>query len=104
RRLLLGPTAERVGFEKKVTAGAVERLIAAATRLAPSLSKAAFLGAWAGLRPAAPDGLPVLGPARLPGLYLAAGHFRNGILLAPLTSLVLADAISRGAAPDPPGV
>src|SRR5262249_11015793 len=98
--LLLGSTAERVGVEKRVTAGAVERLIAAATRLAPSLSKAAFLGAWAGLRPAAPDGLPVLGPARLPGLYLAAGHFRNGILLAPVTSVVMADEISGGAARD----
>lgn len=98
--LLLGSTAERAGFEKKVTAGAVERLIAAAARLVPSLAKAAFLGAWSGLRPAAPDGLPVLGPARLPGLFLATGHYRNGILLAPVTSLVMADEISGGAARD----
>ena len=100
RSLLLGSTAERVGFEKKVTAAAVERLLGAAVRLAPSLANAAFLGAWSGLRPATPDGLPVLGPSRLPGLFLAAGHFRNGILLAPITSLVMADEVSGGSARD----
>jgi glycine oxidase len=98
--VLLGSTSERVGFEKKVTAGAVERLIGSAVRLVPALAKASFLGAWAGLRPAAPDGLPILGPAPLPGLFLATGHFRNGILLAPVTSLVMADEISGGAARD----
>jgi glycine oxidase len=98
--LLLGSTAERVGFEKRVTAGAVERLIGSAARLVPSLAKAAFLGAWAGLRPASPDGLPILGPGPVSGLFLATGHFRNGILLAPVTSLVMADLISGDAARD----
>jgi len=90
---LLGATVERVGFEKQVTAGAVGRLIGAATRLLPELESAVFLRAWAGLRPATPDGLPVLGPGPLPGLFFATGHFRNGILLAPVTALALADEI-----------
>jgi glycine oxidase len=100
---LLGATVERVGFEKQVTAGAVEQLIGAAARLLPSIESAPFLRAWSGLRPATPDGLPVLGPGLLPGLFLATGHYRNGILLAPVTALALADEIcgtgSRDLAP-----
>ncbi|HJW14134.1 MAG TPA: glycine oxidase ThiO [Thermoanaerobaculia bacterium] len=92
--LLLGSTAERTGFEKRVTAGAVRRLIEAAVRLLPSLEGATFRRAWAGLRPGTPDGLPLLGAAGVPGLYLATGHFRNGILLAPVTALAMADELS----------
>ena len=90
---LLGSTMEHVGFEKQVTAGAIERLLAAARRLLPSLESAAFSRAWSGLRPGTPDGLPVLGRGRLPGLFFATGHYRNGILLAPVTALALADEI-----------
>ncbi len=97
---LLGATVERVGFEKRVTARAVERLIAAAARLLPSLESASFLGAWSGLRPGTPDGLPVLGRAGLPGLYFATGHYRNGILLAPVTALALADEIAGAGSRD----
>jgi glycine oxidase len=93
---LLGSTMERVGFEKRVTAGAVERLIAAAARLLPGVDKSAFLRAWAGLRPGTPDELPLLGATSVPGLFLATGHFRNGILLAPVTALALADELSGG--------
>ena len=91
---LLGSTMEHAGFEKQVTAGAIGRLIAAAARLLPSLESASFLRAWSGLRPATPDGLPVLGRGILPGLFLATGHYRNGILLAPVTALALADEIA----------
>jgi glycine oxidase len=97
---LLGSTAERIGFEKRVTAGAVARLLAAATRLLPALEGAAFLRAWSGLRPGTPDGLPVLGRGALPGLFLATGHFRNGILLAPVTALALADELAGAGARD----
>ncbi len=97
---LLGSTMERVGFEKQVTAGAVERLIAAAARLLPGVERSAFRQAWAGLRPGTSDELPLLGATRLPGLFLAAGHFRNGILLAPVTALALADDLSGGRARD----
>jgi glycine oxidase len=97
---LLGSTAERIGFEKRVTAGAVARLLTAAARLLPALEGAVFLRAWSGLRPGTPDGLPVLGRGALPGLYLATGHFRNGILLAPVTALALADEMTGAGARD----
>lgn len=91
--LLVGSTEERAGFRKEVTAAAIARLIAAACRLVPSLAGARFTGAWAGLRPASEDGLPILGASSLPGLFFGAGHFRNGILLAPITAILLADAL-----------
>ncbi len=91
---LLGSTMEHVGFEKRVTAGAVQRLLAAAARLLPSLESATFSRVWSGLRPGTADELPVLGPGRLPGLFFATGHYRNGILLAPLTALAVADEIT----------
>jgi glycine oxidase len=98
--VLLGSTVEHVGFRKEVTAGAVERLIAGAVRLVPELRSARFVTAWSGLRPGTPDGLPVLGRCNVPGLFFAAGHFRNGILLAPVTALAVADAIVGGACRD----
>jgi glycine oxidase len=94
--VLLGATVERVGFHKAVTAEAVARLIGAAVRLAPSLGDAAFATAWSGLRPATPDALPVLGASPLPGLFFAAGHHRNGILLAPVTATIVADLLTGG--------
>ena len=98
--LLLGSTVEHVGFRKEVTAAAVERLIAAAVRLCPEVASARFVTAWSGLRPATPDGLPILGACRVPGLFFAAGHFRNGILLAPVTAVALADLLTGGAGKD----
>jgi ferredoxin len=93
-------TVEHVGFRKEVTAEAVERLIAGAVRLVPALRSARFVTAWSGLRPGTPDGLPVLGGCGVPGLFFAAGHFRNGILLAPVTALAVADLLTEGAPRD----
>jgi glycine oxidase len=98
--VLLGSTVEHVGFRKEVTARAVERLIAAAERLMPEIASARFVTAWSGLRPGTPDGLPILGACRVPGLFFAAGHFRNGILLAPVTALALADLLTGGVGKD----
>ena len=92
-RILLGSTVEDVGFDNAVTAGAVEDLVSRAISLAPRLSGARFVAAWSGLRPVAPDGLPILGETPLANFYLATGHFRNGILLAPATARVLVDAV-----------
>jgi len=97
---LLGSTAEHVGFRKGVTAGAVRALVTAGTRLLPSLSSARFESAWSGLRPGTPDGLPILGAASVRGLFYAAGHFRNGILLAPATARRMADLIVDGRGAD----
>ncbi len=93
-RVLAGATVERVGFRKDVTEEGVAALTAAAVRLLPDLSRAAFVRAWSGLRPGTPDGLPILGPTPVPGLLLATGHFRNGILLAPATARGMADVVA----------
>ena len=75
-------------------------MIAAAARLLPALENAEFRRAWSGLRPGTPDGLPVLGRSPLPGLSLATGHFRNGILLAPVTALAMAECLAGSGARD----
>ncbi|HVE65668.1 MAG TPA: FAD-dependent oxidoreductase, partial [Thermoanaerobaculia bacterium] len=98
--LLVGATVERTGFVKEVTAAGVAGLLAAAFDLAPSLREARLVDAWAGLRPGTPDGLPLLGESPVRSLLLATGHFRNGILLAPLTALLLADVVTGASARD----
>jgi glycine oxidase len=96
-RVLLGSTYERVGFEKRVTLEAVSRLLSAARVVAPGLAGATFERAYAGLRPATADHLPVVGPAGdLAGLLYAAGLYRSGILLAPLVADAVAD-VATGA-------
>ena len=92
-RVLLGSTVEFAGFEKQVTAGGLAAVLGQGLRLFPGLAGAPVVETWAGFRPHTPDGLPVLGPAQIPGLFLASGHFRNGILLTPITASVLTDTI-----------
>src|SRR5580700_3507998 len=95
-RLLVGATAEPAGFDERVTAQGMHELLHAALSAAPSLSSFAVTESWAGLRPGTPDGLPFLGPTPVDGFFLAAGHYRNGILLAPATARSIADAIETG--------
>jgi glycine oxidase len=96
-RLLAGSTYERVGFDKRTTARAVRTLLAAAERVVPAVAGATVVGAYAGLRPGNPDGLPIVGPARdVAGLWYACGLYRNGILLAPAVAGALADLVTRG--------
>jgi len=96
-RILLGSTYERTGFEKRVTVEAAARLLAAAQALAPGLAGAMVDGAYAGLRPATEDHLPVVGRATdVDGLLYAAGLYRSGILLAPLVAEAIADLVARG--------
>jgi glycine oxidase len=99
-RVLVGATVEDVGFDARVTAEGMERLLHAALLAAPSLGAFTIGETWAGLRPATPDGRPFLGATRLAGLFLAAGHYRNGILLAPATARFVADAVESGATAD----
>lgn len=96
-RLLVGATAESTGFDERVTADGVRRLLDGALSAAPSLADLAVTETWAGLRPGTPDGRPFLGPTPLDGLILATGHYRNGILLAPATARAIADLIETGA-------
>jgi len=94
---ILGSTVEFVGFDKEVVVETVARLLAQATALAPALREAELAASWACLRPAAADGLPVLGPVpSRPGLVVATGHFRNGILLAPITGKLIAEMVIHG--------
>ncbi|HEY8369121.1 MAG TPA: glycine oxidase ThiO [Thermodesulfobacteriota bacterium] len=96
-RVLVGATVEEAGFDTRVTLGAVASLARAACDGVPALADAGVVRAWAGLRPGTPDGLPILGAVPgLSGLVLATGHFRNGILLAPITARLLADLILDG--------
>lgn len=93
-RVIVGATVEEVGFRTGVTAGGMHILLAAALELVPELAAAPLAESWSGHRPGTPDGLPILGPdPDLPGLIYATGHYRNGILLTPITALVVADLI-----------
>ena len=95
--VLVGATAEDVGFDERTTAAGVRDLLDAACDLLPTGWGASFLGAFVGLRPATPDALPVLGPdASISGLVHALGHYRNGVLLAPLTARLISDWIVDG--------
>lgn len=95
--LLVGATVEDVGFDQRTTLAGVRDLMDAVCGLLPRAWRATLLEARAGLRPGSSDGLPVLGPSeRVKGLTYAVGHYRNGILLAPLTAKVVADWICRG--------
>jgi glycine oxidase len=98
-RLLIGATVEDRGFDARVTAAGVQGLLAAALRGVPSLGSFAVVETWAGLRPGSADGRPFLGQGALDGYFVAAGHFRNGILLTPVTAAVLAAAVSGEASP-----
>jgi glycine oxidase len=98
-RIVIGSTSERIGFDRSVTAGTLSSLIDCAVALLPALSGASFHSAWAGLRPAVPDGLPVIGPGAVPGLQYACGHFRHGILLAPITARIIVRLL-RGENPE----
>jgi glycine oxidase len=95
-RLLIGATVEAAGFDQRVTAEGMHELLHAALVAAPSLGGFAVTEQWAGLRPGTPDELPVLGATPLEGLFVAAGHYRNGILLAPATARLIADALETG--------
>ena len=95
--LLVGATVEEVGFDERTTAAGVRDLLDAAGELLPDAKGAEFLAARAGLRPATPDELPVLGSDReTPAIVHASGHYRNGVLLAPITAKVIADLIVDG--------
>jgi glycine oxidase len=88
-RLLVGATVEEAGFDKRTDPATIQRLHRAAVALVPRLADARILEDWAGLRPGTPDSLPILGATFTPGYYVATGHFRDGILLAPITAEVM---------------
>lgn len=99
--MLVGSTMEHAGFDATTTEAGIAELIARASVLHPALASTTIRRRWAGLRPGTPDGVPIIGPEpRLPGLWYAAGHGRNGVLLAGITGEMLAQAIGGEALPD----
>ena len=95
--LLVGATMEEVGFDEKTTTAGIQDLLNAACALVPHVRDAGFLSARAGLRPGTPDAMPIVGWSRVvPNVMYATGHFRNGVLLAPLTAQLVADAVLGG--------
>lgn len=94
-KILVGATVEDVGFDKTVEAKTIHHLHEAAAKFIPELATAKVIASWAGLRPGTPDDLPVLGETSSPGVFIASGHFRNGILLAPVTARIMADRLEE---------
>jgi glycine oxidase len=95
--LIAGATTEYVGYDKRVTAGGLASIIENAIEIMPCVADQAVVETWAGLRPRAPDNLPILGPDPLvEGLIYATGHYRNGILLTPITAQAISELIIKG--------
>ncbi len=93
RRILLGATVEDAGFDKRTDAETIERLYRAAARVVPNIGEMRIHDAWAGLRPASPDNLPILGETTVPGYFAATGHYRDGIMMAPVSAELLTQLV-----------
>lgn len=93
-RILAGATVEEAGFDKRTDTATIQGLHRAAVAMVPGLKNAKMLEDWAGLRPGTPDALPILGETSTRGYYVATGHFRDGILLAPITARIMAQVIA----------
>ena len=100
-RLIIGATVEERGFDESLTAGGVFSVLEAAWRAIPAIEELPIAEMWVGFRPTSRDDAPILGPSPIEGLYLASGHHRNGILLAPATADYVSQAILEGGVPEP---
>jgi glycine oxidase len=99
-RVVVGATVEEQGFDTRVTAGAVGDLLRAALELLPDVAELELAETVTGLRPGSPDNAPMLGPAGPEGLVVATGHYRNGILLTPVTADAIAELLATGRVPE----
>ncbi len=93
--LVVGATNEDAGFDLSITAAGLGQLLTDARQISSHVGSYRILETWTGLRPATPDELPIIGPSAIPGVYYATGHYRNGILLAPITAAIVADLVDR---------
>ncbi|MFD6952186.1 MULTISPECIES: glycine oxidase ThiO [unclassified Nocardiopsis] len=98
--VIIGATQEELGYDTALTAGGLWQVLRDARELVPGVSELEITETCVGLRPGSPDNEPLLGPTRVPGLHLAAGHFRHGVLLAPVTGEVMARALTTGDLPE----
>jgi len=94
--LVVGATNESAGFDLSNTPAGLGSLLNEAQEISAHADQFPIIETWAGLRPATPDGLPIIGPSAVPGVYYATGHYRNGVLLAPITAAILRDLIEDG--------
>ncbi|HVP69441.1 MAG TPA: glycine oxidase ThiO [Anaeromyxobacteraceae bacterium] len=92
-RIVCGSTMEEAGFEKAVTAGGLLHVLELAVEIAPRLAAAPVAETWSNFRPGTPDGQPILGRGPVEGLFYATGHYRNGVLLAPITADAVSDLV-----------
>jgi glycine oxidase len=98
--IVIGASVEEAGFDRRPRAGAVYELLRDAQTVLPELGEAVLAEICTGLRPGSPDNAPLVGPSGLPGLIHASGHYRNGILLTPVTADAVADLLTSGSTPD----
>ncbi len=98
--LVIGATTEEQGYDTTVTAGGVYELLRDAHELVPGITELPLVETSAGLRPGSPDNAPLLGPTALPGLVAATGHYRNGVLLTPVTADLVSEYLATGELPD----
>ncbi|MEV4007411.1 glycine oxidase ThiO [Actinomadura sp. NPDC049753] len=101
--IVVGATQEELGFDTRVTAGGLWELLRDARELLPGITELEFAEVTAGLRPGSPDNAPVMGPTALPGLLVGTGHFRNGILLTPVSADILSAMLLDGPVPEVAG-
>lgn len=99
-RLVVGATSEEVGFDTRLTAGGVLELLRDAWEVMPGVYDLPLLDTWAGLRPASRDNAPILGTTPVERLYIAAGHYRNGVLLTPVTARAMSELLLSDRVPD----
>lgn len=95
-QILLGSTIERAGFDRALTVSGMHDILCGSQKISSKLAQCHYLDAWAGLRPYSRTGNPILGATKIRGVYAAVGHFRHGILLAPVTATLMADLILTG--------
>jgi glycine oxidase len=99
-QVIIGATSEEKGWHSRVTAGGVFELLRDATEVLPELAEAELTETLVRFRPGTPDNAPILGPTELPGLVVATGHYRNGVLLTPVTADAIAELLATGALPE----
>jgi glycine oxidase len=95
-KYVIGSTSEEAGFDKTVNVDTIQRLHQAAANLVPDIGELRIHEAWAGLRPGTPDAMPILGTTDIRGYFVATGHYRDGIMLAPITAALMADVMLGG--------
>ncbi|HEV2300596.1 MAG TPA: FAD-dependent oxidoreductase, partial [Stellaceae bacterium] len=98
-RLVIGGTVEEKGFDESLTAGGLLALIEGAWRAVPGIEELAIAETWVGFRPGSRDDAPILGPSGIDGLVIATGHYRNGILLTPITAALISGYVLTGKMP-----